>query len=279
MKKFRLRGSVATGLLAVAAIGMFTAVPAHADDDQTVGVQTAPADTASDAGESALTHELETFSIKDATASHTYRFDTVTPSNGKLVPVEPAKGDDITSEVVVTDQNGKALGAYDAPWALDADNHRVSASYRIDGSTLVEVVNFTAETKFPVSFNRPLYSALTAGSTSPGDDDDDAIIAASSRKVTVPSNYVYSPRLGTLHDYCTSAPDTWGSADFRGPCARHDLCYGRPGDHKKSCDATLLAQLGQNCKYAYGTWNPLRYDCLSVSTVFYAAVTAFGDDH
>ena len=48
--------------------------------------------------------------------------------------------------------------------------------------------------------------------------------------VAVPSRYVYDPSKGSLHDYCTKSPDSWGRADFRGPCANHDLCYAYSDD-------------------------------------------------
>ncbi|MBL1087531.1 hypothetical protein JK359_37280 [Streptomyces actinomycinicus] len=176
----------------------------------------------------------------------------------------------------MTDESGNFLGGYDAPWAFDADNHPVPASYRIEGSDLIETVKPRAGTKFPAALNRPLYSAVTADG--PASDGDDAgLVAASSGKVTVPSNYVYNPRKGSLHDYCTSSPDTWGKADFRGPCARRDMCYGKKGDHKKACDANLFVNLAHNCEYAYGSWNPLRCECLTVAATYCDAVTAFGD--
>ncbi|MDG9708362.1 hypothetical protein [Streptomyces sp. DH10] len=100
-----------------------------------------------------------------------------------------------------------------------------------------------------------------------------------SGKVTVPSNYVYKPSKGSLHDYCTSSPDSWNKADFRGPCARHDLCYAKPGNHKKACDAVLNTQMTQNCYYAYGSANPLRYTCVAIAAGYYSSVVGFGDDH
>ncbi|WP_432995247.1 phospholipase A2 [Dactylosporangium sp. CA-233914] len=96
--------------------------------------------------------------------------------------------------------------------------------------------------------------------------------------VSIPSNYVYNPSLGNLHDYCTSSPDSFLSADFRGPCARHDLCYEAPGNHKSACDNALLADLNSNCDDAYGSLNPVRYACRETAAEYWVAVTAFGDD-
>ncbi|MFI2761237.1 phospholipase A2 [Streptomyces echinatus] len=278
MRKFHSYGSVAIGLFGAVTIGMCTSIPAHADDSDSVIGGTVAAADANSAAISSQIADPDTIVIKDATASRTYRFASVTPAHGKLAAAETAAGGEVASDLVVTDESGNVLGGYDAPWAFDADNHPVLASYRIEGSDLIETIKITDGTRFPVTFNRPLYSAVTSdGPVSDGSDAE--LVAASSGKITVPSNYVYNPRKGTLHDYCTSAPDTWGKADFRGPCARHDLCYGKKGDHKKACDAVLLSQLTHNCKYAYGSWNPLRYECVSTASVYYGAVTSFGDDH
>lgn len=95
--------------------------------------------------------------------------------------------------------------------------------------------------------------------------------------VGIPSNYVYNPSLGSLHDYCTSSPDSWFSADFRGPCAVHDLCYEVPGSHKKFCDDQLEVQLTENCDAAYSP-GVNRSTCHGTANVYWAAVTAFGDD-
>jgi len=95
--------------------------------------------------------------------------------------------------------------------------------------------------------------------------------------VAVPSNYVYNPSLGSLHDFCTSSPDSWFSADFRGPCAIHDMCYEQPGSHKKFCDDQLEVQLTENCDYAYAP-GASRSTCHGTANVYWAAVTAFGDD-
>jgi hypothetical protein len=114
---------------------------------------------------------------------------------------------------------------------------------------------------------------LTAGSYFSG------ILAADRpAKVKVPARYVYRPKLGARHDYCTYAPDEFPAprarnADFRGPCARHDLCYD--GDaSKKSCDKALRRNLYQNCEHYYGRYNPLRPACKAAALAYWAAVVA-----
>ncbi|KAI8799937.1 hypothetical protein BJ742DRAFT_843824 [Cladochytrium replicatum] len=94
--------------------------------------------------------------------------------------------------------------------------------------------------------------------------------------VSIPPEYVYTGQ-GSLHDYCTASPDSWGSANFRGPCARHDLCFGKltgTGSGEQSCNNKFLDDLTAECKCAYGSLNPLRYTCISTAGVYYAAVSA-----
>ncbi|MFJ3649910.1 MULTISPECIES: phospholipase A2 [Streptomyces] len=271
-----MRKFVITAALGAALTGLLAAGPAQAADST--------GDASTGAAASASVSDPNLIVVKEASAPHMYTFDTILPSGGKLVPVQGSDGGN-TGEVLVTGPKGEFLGSYDAPWALDAANHPVPVSYRISGSTLVEEMNFAADTKFPVTTGRPAYSEATDGTGAPDDDTSSdpsgasGISGVTSKKVTIPGNYVYNPKLGTLHDYCTSSPDKYGSADFRGPCARHDLCYAKKGNHKKTCDAQLLVDLTANCRYAYGSWNPMRFTCISTAGVYYGAVTAYGDDN
>jgi Prokaryotic phospholipase A2 len=105
--------------------------------------------------------------------------------------------------------------------------------------------------------------------------------AAAKPFVGVPANYVYNPKLGSLHDYCTQSPDEFPApgaknANFRGPCARHDLCYGGT-TAKATCDSRLRTDMRTNCAYQYSAFNPLRSACYKTAEVYWTAVTAFGD--
>lgn len=102
-----------------------------------------------------------------------------------------------------------------------------------------------------------------------------------SGKVVVPTSYCYDPDTTNhtgWHDYCTHAPDQYtsllGTADFRGPCARHDMCLQSSHSHSK-CDGPLLSNLKQNCKQRFGTFNPARYDCETVAYTYYLAIKAY----
>jgi hypothetical protein len=97
--------------------------------------------------------------------------------------------------------------------------------------------------------------------------------------VTIPPNYVYKPGLGSLHDYCTDSPDKYPNpfgrdADFRGPCARHDLCLEEKTVPARTCNSRLRDDLITNCKRTYGRWNPVRVSCIETAFVYYGAVSA-----
>ncbi|KAI8799938.1 hypothetical protein BJ742DRAFT_843825 [Cladochytrium replicatum] len=98
--------------------------------------------------------------------------------------------------------------------------------------------------------------------------------------ISIPSNYVYDTDRGTLHDYCTASPDSFGNANFRGPCARHDLCFAGLGGSavgEPKCNAQLLKDLKAECECAYGSWNPLRATCKGVAQGYYEIVSVATD--
>jgi hypothetical protein len=104
-----------------------------------------------------------------------------------------------------------------------------------------------------------------------------ALGASKKPYASVPPEYVYDPKLGSLHDYCTNAPDSFPAphaknASFRGPCARHDLCIGAAPSDRSPCDDGLKADMYTNCEYWYGKYNPLRYACKTTALVYWAAV-------
>jgi hypothetical protein len=82
--------------------------------------------------------------IKNASAPKEYRFSLTLPQGARAERLAE------TGEVIVTAQDGTVIGGFDAPWAKDANGAPVDTSYRIEGSELVQTVNFTAQTAFPV---------------------------------------------------------------------------------------------------------------------------------
>ncbi|MDO4412548.1 hypothetical protein [Cutibacterium sp.] len=96
--------------------------------------------------------------------------------------------------------------------------------------------------------------------------------------IGVPRGYAYDPSRGALHDYCTNSPDKFyapgKSADFKGPCALHDMCYEKKKCASASCDKQLKRSLANNCRATYGRLNPLRASCLATADVYYGTVVS-----
>lgn len=130
----------------------------------------------------------------------------------------------------------------------------------------------------PASAVAPAPASVSTATSTSAAGGLSVLAAARPAKVTVPANYVYDPKLGVRHDYCSYAPDEFpapfaANADFRGPCARHDLCYD--GDAtKRSCDRALRRNMFRNCDYYYGRYNPLRAACRAAALTYWAAVVA-----
>ena len=84
----------------------------------------------------------------------------------------------------------------------------------------------------------------------------------------------------TLHDYCTSSPDSFHDASFKGPCARHDLCLdkkhggGYYNSDRSECDKKLEENMRINCRYAYKKGSQRRYQCYDVARSYFRTVTA-----
>lgn len=200
--------------------------------------------------------------IADSSAPGTYRFPVPVPEGGQLRALVDESGD--MTEVLVEDSEGTVVGAYDQAWAQDSAGEYVPTSYRIEGDSLVQTVQLEEATSFPVVID-PLYSAV-----SPQSGPTPAF-------VDVPSHYVYNPALGARHDYCTNSPDQFpnpagSNADFRGPCARHDLCYDDGTISKFTCDNRLLAHMYENCEHEYAWYNPTRPVCKETAEVYWAVV-------
>jgi hypothetical protein len=89
-------------------------------------------------------------SIKNISAAHEYRFGTTLPKGARLVPVAEFAPELNTGEILVQDGTGDFIGAFDIPWARDANGRPVQTNYRIEGNTIVQTVEFDEETAFPV---------------------------------------------------------------------------------------------------------------------------------
>lgn len=179
---------------------------------------------------------------------------------------------DLIEDIQVMDAKGKTLGYIDAAWAQDSLGTSLPTAYRIQGNTLVQTVD-TAEAMGPVTVVLQ-YTGLTADVGSVGGTFATAF-------VSIPSNYVYNLNhvRRSLHDYCTKSPDEFpnpvgANANFRGPCARHDMCFEGHQASKFTCNNRLWADMVTNCEYTYAWYNPVRQTCVATAQVYWVAVTA-----
>jgi len=82
--------------------------------------------------------------ISDADAPSEYRFPLSLPEGGQA-----ALFDDGT--VIISDASGVAVSGFRSPWAIDANGAPVPTSFRLEGTELVQVIDFRADTAFPVT--------------------------------------------------------------------------------------------------------------------------------
>ena len=105
--------------------------------------------------------------------------------------------------------------------------------------------------------------------------------------VEVPDGYIYNPKLGSLHDYCTKSPDQFPApgvnADFKGACAIHDMCYEKNDGNAsgmRNCDSNFRNNLITVCENVYTSGVDLRREkCIDVALVYYGAVVAAHHDN
>lgn len=213
--------------------------------------------------------------INSAVGVQHYRFPVAVPAGGSLRPADPTEtAKKITGEVVVVDAKGHVVGGYDSAVALDSAGKLQPTFYSIASTTLVQTVSFSTQTVFPVAID-PAYTKAGRQPLSPPPPG----AFGTAGYVGVPSNYIYNPSMQptALHDYCTKSPDEFpnpfgANANFRGPCARHDLCYGGGVTSKFTCDNRLLADMRSNCAYTYAWYNPVRGTCYDTASIYWAVV-------
>ncbi len=82
-------------------------------------------------------------SITSAESAKEYRFSLGLPSGAHATVV----GD---GSVSLLTEDGSKIGEFRAPWALDANGEAVATSFSVEGNDLVQTVNFTPNTAFPV---------------------------------------------------------------------------------------------------------------------------------
>lgn len=78
-------------------------------------------------------------------------------------------------------------------------------------------------------------------------------------------------------------PTYGANANFRGPCARHDMCYDPAKDITNKtlrerefmrCDTNFYNDLRAVCHGVYEKYDPRWAGCLRLTGVYYSAVVA-----
>lgn len=85
---------------------------------------------------------------------------------------------------------------------------------------------------------------------------------------------------GTTGDGCTWVPDSWGSANFRPACDRHDFCYSRQSSQDRlTCDKLFHVDLLNICWAAYNGQSTKHSACKGVAWSYYHGVRQFGGSY
>ncbi|KZE88504.1 hypothetical protein [Microbacterium sp. TNHR37B] len=147
------------------------------------------------------------------------------------------------------------------------------------GASLLAASPATAAPQTTEALTAPasIAAAITAGPVVKAASGCKAFTRPSSKHVTVPKGYCYNPNAKknkTLHDFCTKSPDGWYNANFKGPCARHDMCIEAKKVKRSSCDSSFRGYMLSECDKTFGKYNPLRYQCRSIALSYYAVVRA-----
>ena len=89
--------------------------------------------------------------INNATAPNEYKFDLVLPSGYYLVTSAEYLGAEFdTKEVFVIDNNNIISGVFSPAWAKDANGQSINTYYKVQGNSLIQVIDFDKNTAFPV---------------------------------------------------------------------------------------------------------------------------------
>ena len=178
-----------------------------------------------------------------------------------------------TKESVVVKKGDHTVGYIDNASLIAGNSRLVSAQWRVNETQLILDARSVARKEGTLRSYLAFSTARPAAGGMP---------TLNYGFVSVPSNYVYNPKLGSLHDYCTKSPDSFGSANFRGPCARHDLCFASANrlsgwskiKAKQSCNNALHSNMIANCDVAYSWYNPARKVCYDMAHAYWVAVTS-----
>lgn len=208
---------------------------------------------------------------------------------GERLTVEVPAGSSLKyvgeGENMVSITSGRSVRVLDTPWAIsDASGSLMELKWVITGDDLFLDASEADSDLGSLDLNLTLSEMSATVGVVPREGDqayvgdytelspEEMSATAARRFIGIPSRYVYDPDLGSLHDYCTWSPDRFGSADFRGPCANHDLCY-MDGFSHSYCNDVFWYYLQVNCRYAYADVSSAALqDCYNQARLYYWGV-------
>lgn len=103
----------------------------------------------------------ESVAMENASAPTSYSYPITLPSGEFLSP----NPDGSVSVMKSFSEGSISLGTFQSPWARDANGNPVSTNYTVQGSTLIQHVDVTPATAFPVVADPTLVSVGTNGVT------------------------------------------------------------------------------------------------------------------
>ena len=102
--------------------------------------------------------------INDVEAGNEFSFDFDLPKGYSFeLGDDLASRDSISDSIWIVNDEGDIVGEICAPWAKDANGNDVNTYYKLEGNTLVQVLEYTEDTVFPVVADPTVTYASTSG--------------------------------------------------------------------------------------------------------------------
>ncbi|CAN2254074.1 hypothetical protein [Bacillus vallismortis] len=89
--------------------------------------------------------------IKNKKAPKEYKYDLELPKGSKLISAAEYLGEEFdTGEVFVVDSDNIVTSVFSPAWAKDANKDDIPSHFRVEGNSLIQVIDFNENTAFPV---------------------------------------------------------------------------------------------------------------------------------
>lgn len=88
--------------------------------------------------------------ITSKEASKNYEFDVTIPEGDYLDFFKVVDENEQDGSIAIFNSDSEIIGLIDAPWAKDADGNNVPTHYEIQGNKVIQTIEFTENTSFPI---------------------------------------------------------------------------------------------------------------------------------